>query len=423
MDYVYPKDLKTECAVLWDVIADSNLISAVRPLITPEMFDTEECRKVWNVIIGMSDNHEEIDSVTIMSRVDANFFFQNIMQTSLPSQLSALGHAQVLRDIYLKRKAYLMANELMELSQGVNVTNEILAMPVKIKDELEKGIVKNTTQNLTEVLNMLGEEFAKGSRDKIATKIPSFDRCSFGGFGKGNLVILAARPSIGKTALMLQFARNIASQGYATLSLSLEMTNVDLGERLVYSTKQVTPREVARRELNWNNFENACKDLERMKMYFDDTAYTLEEVCNTITMNAQQGKCDVAFIDYGGLIDNKTAGGGTIEQVTDLTKRMKKLAKSLGIPIVLLWQLNRGSESENRPPIMRDLRDCGSVEQDADIVLMLERLKDMAGEETIIRMWLRKIRGGIAGDVYLDMYRDETYTNFYELTNEYQNNR
>lgn len=411
-EYQIPEDLRLECAVLNDVISDSEIIKDVRPLINSDMFFNEKCKSIWNCVLGMYDNHEDIDLISVSARADRTFIVDNVI-ASETSPLLALGHAKALRSTYLRRQTYILGNKMLELSQANgSVEEEILSMPTKIKEVLEKNMVISTTQNLQDVLNKLAEEWQKGGREKISTLIHTLDKLTYGGFGKGNLVVLAARPSVGKTAFMLQLARNIARQRIPTLTLSLEMMNEDLGERLVFSTQEVNPLDVSKGNIDWASFERAIATFKDYPMYFDDTTSTIDEVCNSITLNSQQGKCKVAFVDYLGLMSSPLGRGKLYEQISAYTKRLKNLAKNLRIPIVLLCQLNRNMENENRPPRLSDLRDSGSIEQDADIVLMLERL-----EETI-RMWVRKNRGGIGGDVYIDLHRDETYTNFNELYKE-----
>lgn len=409
-EFILPEDTRLECAILNDVISDPSLIKDIRPIITPDMFASQKCRSVWNCILGMYDNHEDIDLLSVSARSDRAFIVDKVI-SSETSSTAAFGHARALRSIHLRRKAYLLGQQMLSLSQEEgDIDGQILSLPAQIKEELEKNMTISTTRPLSEVLNNLAEEWQAGGRKKLPTLIYSLDRLTFGGFGKGNLVVLAARPSVGKTAFMLQLARNFGRQGLPTLMLSLEMTNEDLAERLVYSTGEVNPRDIAAKRIDWAAFERALQGLSGQNMFFDDTVSTIDEVCNSITMNAQQGKCNIAFVDYLGLMSSPDAKVKLYQQISEMTKRLKKLAKNLGIPIVLLSQLNRNMENESRPPRLSDLRDSGSIEQDADIVLMLERL-----EGDIIRMWVRKVRGGVGGDIYIDLHRDETYTNFTEI--------
>jgi replicative DNA helicase len=167
---------------------------------------------------------------------------------------------------------------------------------------------------------------------------------------------------------------------------------------------------MARGEIEWTDFELASGEFASKPIYMNDVASTTDEIISRITLNSQMGKCDIAFIDYLGLI--RMGGNAPLYQaIAETTKRLKQTAKACGIPIVLLCQLNRTSASESRPPMMHDLRDSGSIEQDADIVLMLERnTDDDEGKEVL--MWVRKNRQGKAGDIKVEIVGNDTFTSF-----------
>lgn len=220
------------------------------------------------------------------------------------------------------------------------------------------------------------------------------------------------------TSVMLQMAREAAGKGIPSLVLSLEMTNNELAQRLLFSTHLINAYEVANKKVDWANFEKAGAVFSGSKLYMDETPQTLDEVCSTITIAHQRGQCEIAYIDYLQLMSTPESRNSLYQQVTETTKKIKKLAKKLNIPIVLLCQLNRNSVSEHRQPQLHDLRDSGSIEQDADIVLMLERLKDAEGSLTNrVNMYVRKNRGGLAGDITIELESDNNYTTFVEVTN------
>ena len=246
----------------------------------------------------------------------------------------------------------------------------------------------------------------------MPTGFSVLDYLTYGGFNAGNLVILAARPSVGKTAVMLQMAKAAAMAGKAVNLFNLEMTNVELAQRFLFSTGSVTPQQVARGDMEWINFEIGSGKFSNQPIWLNDSAYTEDEIVRHITLNSQAGKCDIAFIDYLGLI-RMNAKLPLHQAIAETTKRLKQIAKQCGIPIVLLCQLNRASASENRPPAMYDLRDSGSIEQDADIILMLEKASyEEDGKE--VNIWVRKNRQGKAGDIKIEIVGNDTFTAFTE---------
>ena len=254
---------------------------------------------------------------------------------------------------------------------------------------------------------------AEGKVLRVPTGIQQLDYITYGGFNAGNLVILAARPSVGKTAIMLQMAKAAAFTGKNVNLFNLEMTNTELAQRLLFSTGHLAPLQVARGEVEWSSFELAASRFAGKPMYLNDSSRTLEEIRARIVMNVQAGKCDVAFIDYLGLIKKNSNNKTMAQAIGEITNELKNLALSCKIPIVLLCQLNRVSASEKRPPEMHDLRDSGDIEQDADIILMLERpQEDESGRA--VNVWVRKNRQGAAGNVKIELVANETYTKFYE---------
>ena len=289
-------------------------------------------------------------------------------------------------------------------------------------DSLRKEIdADKGTQHISEVLQEVGEQIETLQRDResgkmlrIPTGFPTLDYLFYGGYNKGNLVILAARPSVGKTAVMLQMAKTAAKYGKAVNVFSLEMTNPELVQRFLASeSSAMNPWGMARGEIEWNAFEAVAGRLVSKPIFLNDSARTIEDISQRIKMNAMSGKCDIAFIDYLGLIKMNSKGGNLSQAIAEVTKDLKALAKECGIPVVLLCQLNRASASEKRPPEMYDLRDSGGIEQDADIVLMLEKASEEE-EAREVNIWVRKNRQGKAGNISVAIVGNETFTSFRE---------
>ena len=247
----------------------------------------------------------------------------------------------------------------------------------------------------------------------MPTGFRTLDFLTYGGFNKGNLVILAARPSVGKTAVMLQMALAAARAGKKVNLFNLEMTNTELAQRMLFSSGRITPLQMARGDVEWNDYEVASGEYAKQPMYLNDSARTLEEIKARITLNHQARKCDIVFIDYLGLIKMSNKSSNLSQAIAETTKELKHIAKDCGIPLVLLCQLNRASASEKRPPEMYDLRDSGGIEQDADIILMLEKATDEEDGKDI-NIWVRKNRQGKAGNVKIEIEANETYTVFTE---------
>ena len=417
--YPIPETHSTEIQVLADMIAFPESVIEASRILTADMFDDEKCRQAFLVLIAMPREGMVIDLPSVFGRIDKDLLQKGIMPMMInsASATTAVQHFGTLKGLYIKRKCYFKAIELLIGSADTKLTADDLVSKIASTAENLRNEMGNDRemQHISSVLDHLGEEVeekmrlkAEGKTLRVPTGFYTLNYLTYGGFNAGNLVILAARPSVGKTAVMLQMARAAALAGKAVNLFNLEMTNTELAQRMLYSTGQVTPLQMARGEVEWKCFELASAQFASKPIYLNDTASTPEEIISRITLNAQAGKCDIAFIDYLGLMQMNNRLQLT-QAIAEVTKQLKKTANACGIPIVLLCQLNRTSASESRSPMMHDLRDSGSIEQDADIILMLERSADAENE---VNMWVRKNRQGKAGDIKVEIVADNSYTSF-----------
>lgn len=422
-EYPLPDSLSTEIQIVADIISlPETLIDAER-IITPEMFSDDNCRNAFNALKAMAKEGMVIDLPSVRSRIDSNLLLKGVIPVlgHCGGAVTANQHFNALKDIDIKRKCYFKALELLIGSVDSNVTaQDLIGRVGTMADKLRKEIdTEKGTQHISAVLNDLGHQIeevmknkAEGKVLRIPTGFYTLDYATYGGFNAGNLVILAARPSVGKTAIMLQMAKAAAYAGKAVNLFNLEMTNTELAQRFLFSTGALTPLQVAKGEVVWQDFEYASGQFSSHPIYLNDSASTDDEIISRITLNAQSGKCDIAFIDYLGLI-HMSGKVQLYQAIAEVTKRLKQTAKACKIPIVLLCQLNRASASENRSPQLFDLRDSGSIEQDADIVLMLERAGDEEGRD--VNMWIRKNRQGKAGDYKVEIHANDTFTAFTDI--------
>lgn len=420
-EYSAPNSMSTELQVLADMVSLPETMMDATRMLTAEMFSDDQCREAYAAIAKMYKDGQTVDLPSIWGKVDVNLVTKGIvpMMSNVGSSVTALQHYASLKDFHIKRQCYYKAVEwLMDASKTSVSAQELIGKVGSFADRIvkESGEDKEM-QHISNVLNQLGDQIEErvklkeqGKVLRVPTGFYTLDYLTYGGFNAGNLVILAARPSVGKTAVMLQMARAAAQSGKAVNLFNLEMTNTELAQRMLFSTGRLTPLQMARGEIEWTDFELASGEFASKPIYMNDVASTTDEIISRITLNSQMGKCDIAFIDYLGLI--RMGGNAPLYQaIAETTKRLKQTAKACGIPIVLLCQLNRTSASESRPPMMHDLRDSGSIEQDADIVLMLERnTDDDEGKEVL--MWVRKNRQGKAGDIKVEIVGNDTFTSF-----------
>lgn len=424
-EFPLPDTCELESIVLASIVANGSSIYDAKTVLNESDF-SEKTVDIWRALVTMADKREEIDLVSVSTRI-SKAAFQNIILPAKPEYLHFEQTMDLLKEASLKRRAYFTAIDLLRKAVTPGSSMEDIMTDATIFIE---GVSKDTkskrSQSLREAIGALQEKLLDNDY-RVPTGIVNLDKLTYGGFNEGNLVILAARPSVGKTAMALYMMRRAAEQGKRVFMASLEMTNIELAQRYMFSTEYVKPLEFATRQVNWVNFQTANKMLAGLPIFINDECRTLDEICAEIKRQKRDNKIDIAYVDYLGLIrTNVIPGELQAQTIGRITGRLKELAKELHIPIVLLCQLNRGSAIDARTPQLFDLRNSGEIEQDADIVLMLSKpqsqqqvvtnIADESGqsmEDNRLDMWLRKNRNG-RRDIGISMEHNPTHTLYYE---------
>lgn len=417
-----PDSSNTERQVLADLISNPGLIPTARGIVNRSLFSVEAFARVWDILNDMIDQGITVDWTTVNAKVKRDTITE-LMRPTPGLTNETMDHCRALLEISTRRSLVLRAYELMTKAANPGTDfAELLSMPGNLVADLTTTTRAGaSTQPVGDVLNDLADTIEAdqvnqdtGKRSRVPTGIPMLDKITYNGFNAGNLIVLSARPSVGKTAVMLQMALAASRAGFPVIVYSLEMTNRELGQRLVFSTGYVTPGQLANNTVKWDDLERANGVFYGLPLRFNDKCQTLDEICNDILLNHQRGQCSVAFIDHLHRIRNADTRQSSYQAVTERSGRFKSLAMECGIPVVLLCQLNRMSETENRPPDLRDLRDSGSIEQDADIVLMLERATHTRSDPEV-NMWVRKNRQGEAGEICIRLRGNRSFTVFDEV--------
>jgi replicative DNA helicase len=238
-----------------------------------------------------------------------------------------------------------------------------------------------------------------------------------GGFQPGNLIILAARPSMGKSALVANFAENAVLAGHAVALFSLEMSESELAQRFVASQARIHGEDLRRgkvAEQRWPKILEACQRLAEAPLYVDDSSDTgvLEIRAKCRRLHAQvPGGLGLIIVDYLQLMRSEARIDSRVEQVAQMSRGLKGLARELGVPVIALSQLSRAVEQRGgeKRPVLSDLRESGAIEQDADLVMFIyreeyyERDSERPGEADII---IAKHRNGPVGDVVLTFQKE-----------------
>lgn len=417
-DYPLPETNVYEHRLLATIIQDYTLANEVMSIIKREMFSCEQTQQIWDVFCDMYYKKETIDMLTILPKVDKKYYLDNILSAqAVFSPIATMDLALGFLDTYIKRMAYIESvTALQKITNGVS-SDVIREGFDTFSKRVTSGIGNKVGDDASEIANELADELSKGKVTRVATHIRTLDYFTYGGFNGGNLVILAARPSVGKTTIAMQIAQAASADNNKTLVFSLEMTKKELVQRLLQSTGLVSQYELVTHDINWDNYERALGMVVNSNLIINDDAYNIHDIRHKIITSVKMQGVKMVLIDYLQLMKGANPMLSKNDQVGELTSALKQTAKQCNIPIIVLSQLSRENVRENRSPQLYDLRDSGCIEQDADIVVMLERSKDDMGAiiDNKIDMWIRKNRAGKCNfDNPIRLKGNEYYTNFVE---------
>jgi replicative DNA helicase len=421
---VPPQNIDAETSTLGALMLDPEAIIKVVDLLSSEDFYRRDYALIFEAMTTLFERRTPIDLVTVSDELARQ---KHLDEAGGPATLSSLvsavatasnvaHYARIVREKAMLRRLISAAGKIGELGFQEEIPSE------EILDRAEQALFgvtqKFLKQNFTPVRSILTESFerldALSKQDGSIRGVPSgFKHLDnlLGGFQKSDLIILAARPSVGKTAFALNMAENAAVLYKKTVGIfSLEMSKEQLVDRMISSVGRIDSWKLRNGHLNDDDFRNlneAYGTLAESNLFIDDmAASSVTEVrAKARRLQIDQGGVDLIIIDYLQLMhgpihlaDNRT------QEVSEISRSLKALAKELDCPIIALSQLSRAVESRpDKRPLLSDLRESGSIEQDADVVIFLYRDDYYNKEEQnhILEVMVRKHRNGPTGDVKL----------------------
>lgn len=413
--FKYPDSSIIEQQLLADIITCPSLLYEAKRIVNGSMFVDDFCRDLWEKLCKMEDGHKHIDMSTVAQLVDRDTFFRIIipkMNEESGSGLAVHTHSTMLLDIELRRRIYKFSVNALKLSAAdAPKTDELMNLPERFAEEIRSGLNQlSEGVHVSEMFNELADHITKiqnGEVKRIKTGFPSLDRVLYGGFDEGEIVVLAAGTSVGKTAIALQMARSADSLGFPVKFLSLEMTPKQMAQRLLSATEYVNTFQLATGQLDWNYYESAVKCYDKTNLYFDFCpGASIEQIETSIILACKENHCKMVVLDYLQLVqyrDPKLSGWQILGYIT---KRLKSIAVRCRIPILILSQITLDSEES---PSVKHLRGSKEIGNDADIVLMAERRNDSK-----LNLWIRKNRQGCTNDGII-LQPNPTYSGFTEV--------
>ena len=435
-----PHSTEAEQAVLGSMLIDARCIPAVIEKLRPDDFYLKQDRDIYETIYSMFSLSETIDPVTVLDKMRLNGVFDENTSRSYILQLMEITptaanvgeYVEILRDKSLLRHIAETAGELTSMVQdGTAAGQEVLDAAEQRIYALRQG---RSSQGLiplsSVVLDVLDrlEELSKSDSavPGLSTGLPDVDS-AISGLNNSDLILLAARPGMGKTSFALNVALNVAKAVHKTVAVfSLEMSREQLATRLLASEALVENNRLktgALRETDWEKIAGAATILNKVDIRIDDNP-----MLSVADMNAKCRRLDdlgLVVIDYLQLMTSAGgkgyAGENRQQVVSDISRMLKIMAKELNVPVICLSQLSRASEKrDDKRPMLSDLRESGAIEQDADIVLFLYRddyYNEDSEKHNIAECIVAKNRHGETGKVELRWMPE--YTQFSTLDTRY----
>lgn len=441
MNRVPPQSLEAEQSVLGSLILDKDAVIKIADILTADDFYDERHRIIYLAILRLYDERSAIDILTVSDLLKSGNDLERIggvsylttLVNAIPSAAHVVHYAQIVRHKGTLRRLISQATEIVGMGYQEETDLEILLDSAEQK--LFSVSQKYLKQNFISISEILHETFdrldelhrEKGKLRGIATGYTDLDN-KLGGLQKSDLVILAARPSMGKTSLALDIVRNVSMESKKTVAIfSLEMSRDQLVDRLLAAEADVDLWKMRTGRLSDiganNDFErigHALGKLSEANIFIDDSGSLNIMELRTKARRLQSEKdLDLIVVDYLQLMQGRSQEN-RVQEVSEISRSLKILAKELNLPVLALSQLSRAVEQRGgeKKPQLSDLRESGSIEQDADVVMFIYRDEMYTGADSkrphIAEILIRKHRNGPIGEV--DLYFDAEKTSFKNLS-------
>ena len=396
-----PVSVEAEQALLGSILVNPEAFDKIGGMISAEDFYVSEHKHIYTALLKMYAQNKTIDVVTLVNALvemgdrdeAGGVQYITLLAESVPSAANVKDYAKIVKDKATLRKVITVCDEINEDAYSETDVRAVIDNAEQKIFDISHGSgrkefrhIRDVLQNVYRDIERLAE--TKGAVTGAKTGFSALDRVLVE-MGKGDLVIVGARPGMGKTSFALNIATNVAkASGKAVAIFSLEMSGEQLVTRIISSEAMIDSHSLRTGQLaneDWENIADVISSLSGCEIYIDDTsAITTTDMRSKLRRLNNLG---LVVIDYIGLMQTTSNSDNRAQQVGEISRNLKIMAKDFGVPFICCAQLNRGTESrpgQGKRPTLADLRDSGSIEQDADIVLFLYRdeyYKDISGAE------------------------------------------
>jgi len=436
IDKYLPHNFLAEKMILSCLLINSEAIEITIKIISPDVFYFKNHQEIYRSIIFMYKNNIPIDILTLITFLQDNGLLQKIggvqvlieLLSQIPNLIYLEDYLRLVKDKYIRRSLIKLGYETINSSYVTSISLEMILTELEKKFfNLTNEIKKQKLSSSAELINNIFFELkTKSLNPKLSGVTSGFYELDFltQGFQKSDLIILAGRPSMGKTALSLNIASNlIKNSKLPVLFFSLEMSKEQIMYRLLSMETNINQMRLKSGKLyqnDWIKLNKMIKIISKFPLFIDDTFnLSIQDIKSKIkTILFEQNKLGLVIIDYIQLMQNtKSKSENRVQELSQITRSLKTIAREFNIPIIGLSQLSRNVENRiDKKPILSDLRESGSIEQDADLVLMLYKSnannslssKEESTTSQLIELIIAKQRNGPIGTIKLKFDQEQT---------------
>lgn len=435
-DRIPPQNLEAEQAVLGAILLETEALITAMEKLKAEDFYSVSHQRIYDVMVALNDDNEPIDLVTLTARLQdlgqidevGGVMYLAKLANSVPTAANVEYYAQIVEEKSILRRLIRTATQIV--SSGYATEDDVGVLLNDAEARIMEISSRRAAHGFISIRDVLMEVFEKveslftnkGGTAGIPSGFIDLDKMT-NGFQPNDLIIVAARPSVGKTAFALNVAQNVAVRANETVAIfSLEMSAPQLVQRIICAESNVDATRMRTGDLiadDWEKLSMAIGALSEAQIYIDDTpGVTVSDIRAKCRRLKKEKGLGLILIDYLQLIQGRgKAGENRQQEVSEISRTLKQIARELSVPVIALSQLSRGVEQrQDKRPMMSDLRESGSIEQDADIVAFLYRddYYDKESEKkNIIEIIIAKQRNGPVGTVELVFLKN--YNKFVSL--------
>ncbi|WP_181956688.1 replicative DNA helicase [Paenibacillus piri] len=440
MDRIPPQNLEAEQAVLGAILLDSDsLVTAMERISSDDFYRTSH-QRIFESMVELAEENEPIDLITLTAALQNKQQLEDIggikylseLANAVPTAANIDYYAQIVEEKSMLRRLIRTATNIV--TEGYSSTDEVGDLLSDAERRILEISQRRSNTGFIAIRDVLMEVFDKveflynnkGGTTGIKSGFLDLDKMT-AGFQRSDLIIVAARPSVGKTAFALNIAQNVGVREKQTVAIfSLEMGAAQLVQRMICAEANVDASRMRTGYLeqdDWEKLTMAIGALSEANIYIDDSpSVTVADIRAKCRRLKQERGLGMILIDYLQLIHGRGKGDNRQQEVSEISRTLKQIARELDVPVIALSQLSRGVEQrQDKRPMMSDLRESGSIEQDADIVAFLYRddYYDKESEKkNIIEIIIAKQRNGPVGTVELAFLKN--YNKFVGLDRTHQ---